>query len=65
MLLNQVLKEHRKVEEQEATISQVKLTVAQQKEFRATAEANRSSDCESSESERSIRTQQAGAAPGG
>jgi uncharacterized coiled-coil protein SlyX len=38
MLLNEVLKEHRKVEEQEATISQVKLTVARQKEFRATIE---------------------------
>jgi uncharacterized coiled-coil protein SlyX len=39
MLLNEFLKEHGKVEEQEATISQVKSTVAeQQKEFRATIE---------------------------
>jgi uncharacterized coiled-coil protein SlyX len=39
MLLNEFLKEHRKVEGQEATISQVKSTLAQQqKEFRATIE---------------------------
>jgi uncharacterized coiled-coil protein SlyX len=39
MLLNEFLKEHRTVEEQEATISQVKSTVAQQqKAFRATIE---------------------------
>jgi hypothetical protein len=30
MLLNEFLKEHRKVEEQEATITQLKSTVAQQ-----------------------------------
>ena len=36
MLLNEFLKEHRKVEEQEATITQLKSTVAQQqKDFRA------------------------------
>ena len=39
MLLNEFLKAHRKIEEQEATISQVRSTVAQQqKEFRATIE---------------------------
>src|SRR5207249_2535963 len=32
MLLNEFLKEHRKVEEQEATISELKSTVAQQQE---------------------------------
>jgi hypothetical protein len=38
MLLNEFLKEHRKVEEQEAAITQLKSTVAQQqKEFQATA----------------------------
>src|SRR5712692_6484014 len=38
MLLNEFLKEHRKVEEQEAMISQLKSTVAQQqKESRSTA----------------------------
>jgi uncharacterized coiled-coil protein SlyX len=38
MLLNEFLKEHRKVEEQEATITQLKSTVAQQqKDFQATA----------------------------
>jgi len=38
MLLNEFLKEHRKVEKQEATITQLKSTVAQQmKEFQATA----------------------------
>ena len=38
MLLNEFLKEHRKVEEQEATIAQLKSTVAQQqKDFQATA----------------------------
>src|SRR5207244_4210074 len=38
MLLNEFLKEHRKVEQQEATITQVKSTVAQQgKDFQATA----------------------------
>ena len=37
MLLNEFLKEHRKVEEQEATITQLKSTVAQQKkDFQAT-----------------------------
>jgi len=36
MLLNEFLKEHRKVEEQEATITQLKSTVAQQqKNFQA------------------------------
>jgi uncharacterized coiled-coil protein SlyX len=36
MLLNEFLKEHRKVEEQEATITQLKCTVAQQrKDFQA------------------------------
>src|SRR5204863_8468069 len=42
MLLNEFLKEHRKVEEQEATISELKSTVAQQQEgmkvFAATLE---------------------------
>ncbi len=38
MLLNEFLKEHRKVEQQEATITQLKSTVAQQqKDFQATA----------------------------
>jgi hypothetical protein len=38
MLLNEFLKEHRKVDEQEATISQLKSTVAQQqKDFQETA----------------------------
>src|SRR5439155_7114075 len=38
MLLNEFLKEHKKVEEQEATITQLKSTVAQQqKDFQATA----------------------------
>ena len=38
MLLNEFLKEHRKVEEQEATITELKSTVAhQQKDFQATA----------------------------
>jgi hypothetical protein len=38
MLLNEFLKEHRKVEKQEATITQLKSTVAQQmKEFQTTA----------------------------
>jgi predicted ribosome quality control (RQC) complex YloA/Tae2 family protein len=38
MLLNEFLKEHRKVEEQQATITQLKSTVAQQqKNFQATA----------------------------
>jgi septal ring factor EnvC (AmiA/AmiB activator) len=45
MLLNEFLKEHRKVREQEATITQVKVTVAkqaatiaqQQKDFQTTA----------------------------
>jgi len=38
MLLNEFLKEHRKIEEQEATITQLKSTVAQQqKEFQFTA----------------------------
>ena len=37
MLLNEFLKQHRKVEEQEATISQLRSTVAQQqKDFQAT-----------------------------
>jgi hypothetical protein len=37
MLLNEFLKEHRKVEKQEATISQLRSTVAQQqKDFQAT-----------------------------
>jgi hypothetical protein len=36
MLLNEFLKEHRKVEEQEATITQLKSTVAQQqKDFQS------------------------------
>jgi peptidoglycan hydrolase CwlO-like protein len=39
MLLNEFLKEHRKVEKQEATISQLRSTVAQQqKDFQATVE---------------------------
>src|SRR5438046_8768934 len=38
MLLNEFLKEHRKVEEQQGTIAQLKCTVAeQQKDFQATA----------------------------
>jgi hypothetical protein len=38
MLLNEFLKEHRKMQKQEATISQLKITVAQQqKDFRETA----------------------------
>jgi uncharacterized coiled-coil protein SlyX len=38
MLLNEFLKEHRKVEEQEATITELKSTVTQQqKDFQATA----------------------------
>jgi septal ring factor EnvC (AmiA/AmiB activator) len=38
MLLNEFLKEHRKVEEQATTIAQLKSTVAQQqKDFQATA----------------------------
>ena len=38
MLLNEFLKEHRKMQEQEATITQLKSTVAQQqKDFQATA----------------------------
>jgi uncharacterized coiled-coil protein SlyX len=38
MLLNEFLKEHRKVEEQQATITQLKSTVAQQQnDFQATA----------------------------
>jgi hypothetical protein len=38
MLLNEFLKEHRKVEQQEATITQLKSTAAQQqKDFQATA----------------------------
>jgi uncharacterized coiled-coil protein SlyX len=38
MLLNEFLKEHRKVEGQQATITELKSTVAQQqKDFRATA----------------------------
>jgi septal ring factor EnvC (AmiA/AmiB activator) len=38
MLLNEFLKEHRKVEQQEAAINQLKSTVAQQqKDFQATA----------------------------
>ena len=38
MSLNEFLKEHKKVEEQEATITQLKSTVAQQqKDFQATA----------------------------
>jgi len=38
MLLNEFLKEHRKVEDQQATITELKSTVAQQqKDFQATA----------------------------
>jgi hypothetical protein len=38
MLLNEFLKEHRKVEQQEATITQLKSTLAQQqKDFQAIA----------------------------
>jgi len=38
MLLNEFLKEHRKVEEQQATITELKSTVAQQeKDFQAIA----------------------------
>jgi len=32
MLLNEFLKEHRKIQEQQATINELKLTVAQQRE---------------------------------
>jgi hypothetical protein len=70
MLLNEFLKKHRKVEEQEANDQSSKIncgTTAEgvSSDNRATAEANRSSNYESSESERPTRTQQAGAAPGG
>jgi hypothetical protein len=42
MLLNEFLKEHRKVQEQEATITQLKSTVAQQqKDLQATAAQQR------------------------
>jgi hypothetical protein len=67
MLLNEFLKEHRNVAEQQSTIADLKATVMQQlkhfesalakqeEDHRAAAEPNRSSYCDCTKSERSGR----------
>ena len=48
MLLNEFLKEHRKIEEQEATITQVQSSYKAGSDHRAAAEGNKSPHCKSS-----------------
>jgi hypothetical protein len=66
MLLNEFLKEHRKVEDQEATISRLRSTVTQQeKDFQVTvAQLTRRLDEQAShpEGERAIGSEQTDAA---
>jgi endosialidase-like protein len=52
MLLNEFLKEHKKVEEQQGTIAQLKSTVAQQQQGFEAKLANRKAYCGPTESER-------------
>ena len=64
MLLNEFLKEHRKVEEQAAIAEQQRHQRGKEESGRAPAKADRSAHCNGAESERASRDEQTCAASG-